>query len=152
MVMLFHLVTKLSNQHLNLSLDSFLCCRFNSVNFSRMLPKDAVFVGTIRDPLAQLKSRFRQFNLARMYNIPKRADPVKVFLQQPEVFEEKRQRIEKKRGRNVFSTTRNFLLFQYGADEHRMTDAKYVKGYIKYLEREFHFIAGMIVNSVIQLQ
>ena len=46
----------------------------------------------------------------------------------------------------MYAMTRNFLLYQYGADQTQLIDPKYVKKYIRYLDKEFHFIAGIIFN------
>ena len=54
-----------------------------------MLPEDSVFVGKARDPFSQIKSRFRQFGLAKQFGIPKGADPIKIFLTDPRRFETK---------------------------------------------------------------
>ena len=68
----------------------------------------------------------------------------------PRKFEIKQRIKEKKKGKNVYAMTRNFLLFQYGADEKQLLNRKYVKSYIDYLDREFHFIAGMkLVHDLI---
>ncbi len=120
----------------------FLHFRFHAFNFSQVLPKDTVFIGTIRDPFSQLKSRFRQFGLAKQFGIPKGLDPIRMFLMDARGFETKQKIKEKKKGRNIYAMTRNFLLYQYGVDEEQIHDPKYVKSYIKYLDREFHFIAG----------
>lgn len=108
-----------------------------------MLPKDSVFIGTVRDPFSQLKSRFRQFGLAKQFGIPKGADPIKLFLMDPRRFEIKQRIKEKKKGKNVYAMTRNFLLYQYGVNESQLLDPKYVRSYIKQLDKEFHFIAGI---------
>ena len=108
-----------------------------------MLPEDSVFIGTVRDPFSQIKSRFRQFGLAKQFGIPKGIDPIKIFMTDPRKFEVKQRIKEKKKGKNVYAMTRNFLLFQFGADEKQLLNRKYVKSYIDYLDREFHFIAGI---------
>ena len=51
---------------------------------------------------------------------------------------------ETKKGKNVYAMTRNFLLYQYGADQTQLIDPRYIKKYINYLDKEFHFIAGII--------
>ena len=110
-----------------------------------MLPEDSVFIGTVRDPFSQIKSRFRQFGLAKQFGIQKEIDPIKIFLMDPRRFETKQRIKEKKKGKNVYAMTRSFLLFQYGADETQLIDRKYVKSYIDYLDKEFHFIAGNVL-------
>ena len=95
-----------------------------------MLPKDSVFIGTIRDPFSQMKSRFRQFGLAKQFGIPKGIDPIEIFMKDPRKIEIKQRIKEKKKGKNVYTMTRNFLLFQYGANETQLLNRKYVKSYI----------------------
>ncbi len=54
----------------------------------------------------------------------------------------KRRIKERRKGKNVYAMTRNFLLYQYGANESLWGDPKYVKQYVQQLEKQFHFIAG----------
>ena len=88
---------------------------------------NVTFIASLRHPLAWLKSEFEEHHL-KEWLYKKVKDPVKAFLQDPELFT---------KGTKIMG--RNGLLGAFGVSPN-LNNFTAIEGYIKYIEKTFHVV------------
>lgn len=91
---------------------------FNATAFSQLLPKDTIYITSIREPFSHIKSLFNYYKLARVVNLTRDAQPMRTYFTQMEKFEKIYMSSAASRTRhcvpNGFSMTRDLMSFNLG--------------------------------------
>ncbi|XP_076437445.1 galactose-3-O-sulfotransferase 2-like [Babylonia areolata] len=108
---------------------------FEEKSVRRSLPKDAFFVGIVREPFDQFLSAFKYYREKYSIGYLKRIpgwwpDNVHEYLKKPWFWEIG----------PTGSFTNNRMSVDFGMEPHGLRDAAYAKSYISYLNSTFHFV------------
>ena len=108
-------------------------------NVYKLMPKDTVFIATLRHPFSQLKSTFNHYNLAKHFKM--KNGSVESFLQNPAKYDKRHKVYSHLRFGNEYidiSYTKNRMAFEFGFDlDKAQRNRTYVKQYLAYLDRTF---------------
>ncbi|XP_066289822.1 galactose-3-O-sulfotransferase 2-like [Branchiostoma lanceolatum] len=101
-----------------------------------IMPSDTVYIAILRHPLAQLRSTFNWYGLARRFRGLTGADPVASFLKDPKRF----QIPHVTRSKLPFTHSKNFMAYDLGFPPGLFDDQSFVEEFVQKMSREIDLV------------
>ncbi|CAH1247902.1 GAL3ST1 [Branchiostoma lanceolatum] len=112
---------------------------YNRRLLKHLMPPDTMYISILRHPLAQLRSTFNWYALARKIPGLKGADPVASFLQKARKLHVPYVKA-RSRTREPYTLTKNFMAFDLGFPLGLSDDQSYVDEFIQKISREIDLV------------
>lgn len=120
---------------------------YNEKYMKKLMPKDTIYLTSIRQPFAQFKSMFHYYNVAELVGIKDNEDSLVKYLADLPKYEQiyKSTKVNPKRYciPANFSMSRNLMSYTLGFDSYIANKSRKnfkIKHWLEYLEREFELV------------